>query len=119
MEVGWLGTFRFDLTDEERQLCAWIAEQARMGVRRVRYQEAQGALGMYDETELTSILRGMRERLDDIHDMIQSPIVNTAAPYFDIHMNADYIWDSYCQAEAEASFPDYDAGGVQRAVVRC
>lgn len=119
MRIGWMGTFTFDLTAEQRQLCTWIAEQARMGLRRVRYEDARTALGIWDERELTNTLRSMRERLDDIHDMIQSPIVHTAAPYFDIHMNADTIWDSYCRAEAQAVYPAGDTSALKEAMVAC
>ena len=92
----------FDLTDDQRRLCIWVAAQAREGVRRVHYETARTALGVADEKELTDLLRQLRERLDSIHEMIKSPIINTAIPYFDIHRDADHIWDLYCDAEREA-----------------
>jgi hypothetical protein len=101
MVTEWIDTFEANLTNNERRLCDWIARQARLGVRRARYEEIQAALGILDPTELTLLLRGLRERVDNIHDMIESPIVNTAAPYFDIHLSAACIWESYLDAEAE------------------
>jgi hypothetical protein len=92
--------FRFDLTDEQRRLCDWVAQQARTGGRRIRYDEARAALDMHDE-QLTRMLRDVRERLDEIHEMVEAPMVNTQAPYFEIPTEARSIWDSYCRAESE------------------
>ncbi len=119
MVIEWIDTFELDLTEEEHRLCEWIAGQARLGVRRVRYEDAQAALGILDETELTYLLRGLRERMDPIHAMIQSPIVNTATPYFDIHINAGSIWGRYCRAEQEAMCYSYDACPVTPVLVPC
>jgi hypothetical protein len=92
--------FRFDLTEEERRLCDWVAQQARTGVRQIRYQEAMAALEIREE-QLTRMLRMMRERLDEIHEMVEAPIVNTWAPYFEVPVHARYIWDNYRLAEKE------------------
>jgi len=119
MVIEWIDTFELDLTEEEYRLCEWIAGQARLGVRRARYEEAQATLGILDEAELTYLLRGLRERMDAIHAMIQSPIVNTAAPYFDIHINAGSIWDRYCRTEQEAACHSYDACPPTPALVPC
>ena len=94
--------FTPDLTSREKQLCAWVAERASAGVKRIFYREAMVALGIPDDREITQILSQLRERVDDVHSMIEFPIVNTTAPYFDIHRNADYIWDGYCRAERES-----------------
>ncbi len=99
MRTGWTETFDCDLTDEQKRLCEWIAEQAQADMRRISYKEAQDALGIVSERELTCMLRNMRERPDDLHAMIQSPIVNTHSPYFDIHADAQHIWDGYRRAE--------------------
>ena len=119
MVIEWIDTFELDLTEDEHRLCEWIAVQARLGVRRVRYEDAQVALGILDEAELTYLLRGLRERMDHIHAMIQSPIVNTAAPYFDIYINAGSIWDRYCRAEQEAACLPYDVCPMTPALVPC
>jgi hypothetical protein len=105
--------FRFDLTEEQKRLCDWVAQQARTGVgsqtrmsafgvpvRQIRYQEATAALDLHDE-QLTRMLRGMRERLDEIHAMVEAPIVNTQTPYFEVPVHARYIWDNYRRAEKE------------------
>jgi len=94
--------FRFDLTDEQRRLCDWVARQARTGGRRIRYDEAKAALDVHDE-QLTRMLRGVRERLDEIHEMVEAPIVNTRTPYFEVPTQARSIWDSYCRAESETT----------------
>ncbi|MBN1360983.1 MAG: hypothetical protein JW993_10340 [Sedimentisphaerales bacterium] len=99
--------FTFDLTDDQRQLCTWVAEQARLGVNRIGYADAKTALDIKDDTDITRILRQMRERRDDLHRMVHSPIVNTARPYFDVHRDADCIWDDYCQAELEEFGADF------------
>jgi hypothetical protein len=96
--------FRFDLTDEQRRLCDWVAQQARTGPRRIRYEEAKAALDVHDE-QLTRMLREMRERLDEIHEMVEAPIVNTWTPYFEVPVQARSIWDHYCRAEQEAVQP--------------
>jgi len=96
--------FQFDLTDEEKRLCDWIARQVRTGVLRIRYEDARAALDVPDE-QLTRILRDMRERLDGIHEMVESPVVNTRTPYFDVPLQARCIWDDYCHAEEETAGP--------------
>jgi len=106
MVTEWIDTFELDLTEDERQLCDWIARQGRLGVRRVRYEEAQAALGILDRAELTVLLRALRERVDNIHNMIDSPMVNTVAPYFDIHLGAGAIWESYEKAQEQQQFPE-------------
>ncbi|MCU0918401.1 MAG: hypothetical protein MUC88_28135 [Planctomycetes bacterium] len=90
--------FRLDLTEEQKRFCDWIAQQARTGVRQIRYQEATAALDLHDE-QLTRMLRGMRERWDEIHAMVESPILHTQAPYFEVPLGARYIWDNYRRAE--------------------
>jgi len=100
MKCNVMDQFRFDLTDEQRRLCDWIARQARTGSRRIRYDEAKTALDVHDE-QLTRMLRDVRERLDEIHQMVEAPIVNTWSPYFEVPGSARYIWDSYCRAEEE------------------
>jgi hypothetical protein len=92
--------FRFDLTEEQKRLCDWVAQQARTGVRQIRYKEATAALDLHEE-QLTHMLRGMRERLDEIHEMVEAPIVNTQTPYFEVPVHARHIWDSYRRAEQE------------------
>jgi hypothetical protein len=105
--------FRFDLTEEQKRLCDWVAQQARAGVepptrlsafgvpvRQIRYQEATAALDLHEE-QLTRMLRGMRERLDEIHEMVEAPIVHTQAPYFEVPVHARSIWDNYRRAEKE------------------
>lgn len=103
--------FTSDLTDEARDLCAWVAEQARGGVSRIRYADVKVAMDI-DEMRLTCVLREMRERRDDLHRMIHSPIVNTSAPYFTVHRDADCIWDHYCQAEMDAPAGGFAAGSL-------
>ena len=100
MQYGPMNQFRFDLTEEQRRLCDWVAQQARTGVRQIRYQEAMEALDLHDE-QLTRMLRGMRERLDEIHEMVEAPIVNTQMPYFEVPLYARHIWDNYRRAERE------------------
>jgi hypothetical protein len=92
--------FRFDLTDEQKRLCDWVAQQARTGIRHIRYEEATAALDLHQE-QLTRMLRDMRERLDEIHEMVEAPIVNTQRPYFEVPVQARHIWDSYRRAEQE------------------
>ncbi|MCL5279022.1 MAG: hypothetical protein M1376_03845 [Planctomycetes bacterium] len=92
--------FRFDLTEEQKRLCDWVAEQARTGIRHIRYEEAMAALDLHNE-QLTRMLRDMRERLDEIHEMVEAPIVNTQAPYFEVPVQARHIWESYRRAEQE------------------
>ncbi|HPC96849.1 MAG TPA: hypothetical protein PLU87_18025 [Sedimentisphaerales bacterium] len=102
MRYGSIGAFTFNLTREQRQVCTWVAEQAAKGITRIAYDDLRAALKIWDDREITRILREIRERLDEVHEMVQFPIVNTARPYFEIHPNADYIWDDYCRAEHEA-----------------
>jgi hypothetical protein len=92
------GPFDLDLNEVQLRLCAWVAEQARIGVTKVSYEDARKATGFSSDNELTEALRQFRERMDDIHKMAQSPIVNTHAPYFEIHDTAHWIWSGYCQA---------------------
>jgi hypothetical protein len=92
--------FRFDLTEEQRRLCDWVARQACTGTRHIRYTEATAALDLHSE-QLTRMLREMRERLDEIHEMVEAPIVNTRAPYFEVPVQARHIWDNYRRAEQE------------------
>ena len=92
--------FRFDLTEEQKRLCDWVAQQARTGIRHIRYEEATAALDLHNE-QLTRMLREMRERLDEIHEMVEAPIVNTRAPYFEVPVQARHIWDNYRRAEQE------------------
>jgi hypothetical protein len=99
MRIGWTDRFACDLTDEQKRLCQWVADQARAGVMRIYYQDAQATLGIQSSRDLTGILRSVRERLDDIHAMVQWPMVHTNTPYFDIHQDASHIWDGYCHAE--------------------
>jgi len=107
MKCNVMDQFRFDLTEEQRRLCDWIARQARTGPRRIRYDEAKAALDGHDE-QLTRMLRDVRERLDEIHEMVEAPIVNTWAPYFEVPLEARYIWDSYCRAEQETERPSVE-----------
>ncbi len=104
-----MNSFTFDLTDEQKRLCAWVAEQARIGVDRVWYTDVKAAMNVADDRRITRILRQIRERLDSIHAMIHSPIVNTNDPYFDLHRDADCIWDDYCRAEMEELGVDFDS----------
>ncbi len=96
--------FQFDLTEEQKRLCDWVAEQARTGSRHIRYDEATAALDLHHE-QLTRMLREMRERLDEIHEMVEAPIVNTQAPYFEVPVQARHIRESYCRAEQEVESP--------------
>ena len=100
MQCNPMDQFRFDLTEEQQRLCDWVAQQARTGVRQIRYKEATAALDLHEE-QLTNMLRGMRERLDEIHEMVEAPIVNTQTPYFEVPVQARHIWDSYRRAEQE------------------
>ena len=100
MQCNPMDEFRFDLTEEQKRLCDWVAQQARTGVRQIRYQEATTALDLPEE-QLTGMLRNMRERLDEIHEMVEAPIVNTRTPYFKVPVHARHIWDKYCRAEQE------------------
>jgi hypothetical protein len=93
-----VGTYNLDLSESQTRLCVWVAEQARIGVSRALYEDAKKATGFTSDSELTEALRQFRERLDDIHKMAQSPIVNTHTPYFEIHDMAHWIWSGYCQA---------------------
>ena len=109
MRYGRISTFTFDLTWDQKQLCAWVAERASSGVRRIHYADVKAVLGLTSDRDITRLLKGIRERVDDVHEMVQFPIVNTSSPYFDIHMRAGFIWDDYCQAEreiADQSFQD-------------
>ncbi len=92
--------FRFDLTEEQKRLCDWVAEQARTGIRHICYEEATTALDLHTE-QLTRMLRDMRERLDEIHEMVEAPIVHTQVPYFEVPVQAGHIWENYCRAEQE------------------
>jgi len=102
MKCNPIDQFRFDLTDEQRRLCDWVAQQAGTGIRRIRYDDAKAALDVHDE-QLTRMLRRMRERLDEIHEMVEAPIVHTRTPYFDVPVHARYIWEDYCRAEQETT----------------
>jgi hypothetical protein len=97
--------FRLDLTDEQKRLCDWVAQQARTGGRQIRYQEATAALDLREE-QLTRMLRDMRERRDEIHAMVEAPVVNTWTPYFEVPTQARYIWDNYRRAEQEETEQD-------------
>jgi len=121
--------FRFDLTDEQRRLCDWVAQQARTGLgsptrlssfgvplRQIRYQEATAALDLHEE-QLTRMLRGIRERLDEIHAIVEAPIVNTRTPYFEVPVYAPRIWDNYRQAEQEVQ-SEAQVGGRQLELVQ-
>lgn len=119
MRTAWIEIFECDLTDEQKQLCEWIAEQAGAGVKRIYYQDVQAELDIESEKELTCMLRNMRERVDQIHDMIQSPIVNTKTPYFEIHADADHIWDRYLQAEETIPYSEPDVFSLREAPVPC
>jgi hypothetical protein len=102
MKMGWTDRFACDLTDEQKRLCQLVAQQARAGVTRIYYQDVQATLGIQSPTDLTGILASVRERLDDIHAMVQWPMVHTNTPYFDIHQEANHIWDSYCHAQGQS-----------------
>lgn len=116
MRYGSRNEFTFDLTWEQRQLCAWVAEQAGSGVRRIHYADAKAVLGIAGDRDITHLLRQIRERVDAIHEMVQFPIVNTTSPYFDIHMNADCIWDDYCQAERESVGLDFESQSYEMGI---
>ncbi|MHC4519530.1 MAG: hypothetical protein ACYTAS_13155 [Planctomycetota bacterium] len=118
MRQGSFNTFAFDLTRGERQICTWVAQQASTGVERIHYDDVRGALGAVSDQEITGVLREIRERLDEVHEMVQSPIVNTAKPYFDIHANADYIWADYCRAERERLDLDVKSHSREIAIIR-
>jgi hypothetical protein len=105
--------FRFDLTEDQRRFCDWVAQQTQpeggfptrlsalgVPVRQIRYTEATAALQVPAE-QLTRMLREMRERLDEIHAMVEAPITNTPAPYFEVPVQAHTIWDNYRRAEKE------------------
>jgi hypothetical protein len=105
--------FRFDLTDAQKRLCDWVAQQTHpagsfqtrlsafgVPVRQIRYAEATAALDLAED-QLTQMLRDMRERLDAIHAMVEAPVVNTQTPYFEVSVHARYIWDNYRRAEKE------------------
>lgn len=94
-------TFTFNLTDDQRQLCSWVADHARAGVDRIWYADVKTALNIADDEDVTRLLREIRERRDTICGMVHSPLVNTNDPYFDLHRDADCIWDDYCRAERE------------------
>ena len=98
MTFGSTDQFQLDLTDEQRRLCDWVAQQASTGILRIRYEDARAALDVPEE-QLTRILRKMRERRDGIHEIVESPILNTPTPYFDVPLQARDIWDGYCRAE--------------------
>lgn len=113
--------FELNLTEDERQLCGWVAEQARIGIDRVEYAEVKAVMGTDDDRDITELLRQMRERRDDIHKMVHSPIVHTIMPYFDVHRDADCIWDDYCRAEMEELGDDllHDIEGLEREELEC
>jgi hypothetical protein len=92
--------FQFDLTEDQRRLCDWVAQQARTGARQIRYAEATAALDL-PEDQLTRMLWRMRERRDEIHAMVEAPIVHTQTPYFEVPTHARYIWDNYRRAERQ------------------
>ncbi len=119
MRCSSISTFTFDLSDEQRQLCVWVAEQARDGVSRARYLDVKMTMDVGDDTDITRILREIRERRDSIYAMVDSPIVNTANPYFDLHADADHIWDDYCHAEAELLGSDFDPEDSREINVFC
>lgn len=110
--------FQFDLTDAEKRLCDWVARQARAGVLRIHYEDVRAALDVPDE-QLTRILRDMRERRDGIHEMVESPVVNTRTPYFDVPLRARCIWDDYCHAEKETTSPLAVQNVAQQFAVSC
>ena len=49
MTLGPIPTTQTVLSEDEQQLCRWIAEQARTGTGRVHYTDAQTALGYFAE----------------------------------------------------------------------
>ena len=91
-----------ELTEEQQRLCDWVARQASTGVLRIRYEDARAALDVPEE-QLTDLLRDVRQRVDGIHEMVEFPIVNTPAPYFDVPLQARDIWDSYCRTRKSAA----------------
>lgn len=109
MRYGSIGAFTFDVTSEQRQVCTWVAEQASMGITRISYGDLKSALEIPDDRHITRVLREIRERRDEVHEMVQFPIVNTTRPYFEIHPNADYIWDDYCRAEHDADHAPFES----------
>jgi len=113
-----VSTFTFDLTGQQRQLCTWVAEQASSGVDRAYYEDVRAALGTASDAEITRILRGIRERRDDVHEMVQFPMVNTTSPFFEIDRNADYIWDDYRRAERESASEDFESHSNEIAIIR-
>jgi hypothetical protein len=119
MRTGWIETFECDLTDEQKQLCEWISERAQAGVKRIYYEEARAVLRVENERDLTCMLRNMRERVDRVHEMAHSPVVHTAAPYFDIHPEAYHIWDRYLQAEERVTYREPDGFSLRPAPVPC
>lgn len=119
MRTGWTETFECDLPDEQKRLCEWIAERAEAGKARISYMEAMAALDIESEKDLTCMLRNLRERVDRIHEMVHSPIVHTRSPYFDIHPDADHIWDRYLQAEEAFLYVESEAFDLQGAPVNC
>jgi len=110
--------FALDLTGQERQLCTWVAEQASSGVSRAYYQDVRAALGDVSDVEITRVLRQIRERLDDLHEMVQFPMINTTRPFFEIHRNADYIWDDYRRAEREDACEEFGSHSNEIAIIR-
>ncbi|UCD49929.1 MAG: hypothetical protein JSW27_20660 [Phycisphaerales bacterium] len=106
MRYGLIGAFTLDLSGDQRRLCAWVAERASEGIRRIHYSDVKAALGFARDRDLTRCLKEIRERVDDVHKMVHFPIVNTTSPYFDIDVNAGYIWDDYCRAEQESAGAD-------------
>lgn len=113
MQCNSMDEFRFDLTEEQKRLCDWVAQQARTGARQIRYQEATTALDLPEE-QLTHMLRNMRERLDEIHEMVEAPIVNTQTPYFEVPVHARHIWENYRRAEQEVeSEPHTDSRALE------
>lgn len=114
-----INTFTFDLSDEQRLLCMWVAKQARAGVSRAYYVDLKATMDVGDDTDITRVLREIRERRDGIDAMVHSPVVNTLNPYFDLHADADYIWDDYCRAEIELLCPDFDREDSDEIKVLC
>ncbi len=119
MRTGWIETFECDLTDEQKRLCEWIAEQAESGKTRVLYAEAMAELPIESQKELTCMLRNMRERVDGIHEMVHSPIVNTKAPYFEIRADASRIWERYRQAQEAFIYSEPDVLSLRETPVHC
>ena len=113
-----VSTFTFDLTGQQEQLCTWVAEQASSGVDRVYYEDVRVALGSASDAEITRVLRGIRERRDDVHEMVQFPMVNTTSPFFEIDRNADYIWDDYRRAERQDASEDFERHSNEIAIIR-